>query len=198
MEDTCTIEPDLDENEFEDKEGAAEEEGSTKSGDIERIWEDFPEIERAAKKDQEKEKESVKESVLHGNGNKDVKNVELEVEDIEKEEVDEVKEQEVDDEAKEAVEKVEEEVDEVKEEVDEVEVQDMDDEVKEVGFAAQTVASLGFGFGITVHGSALVFPAVAVPRLKQVSCKGSFQNCIVTRELDVATNSNAGDNTRGC
>ena len=43
------------------------------------------------------------------------------------------------------------------------------DNIKEDGFAVQALASFGFGLGLTVHGSALVFPAVAVPRLKQVT-----------------------------
>ena len=43
------------------------------------------------------------------------------------------------------------------------------DNTKEDGFAVQALASFGFGLGLTVHGSALVFPAVAVPRLKQVN-----------------------------
>ena len=43
------------------------------------------------------------------------------------------------------------------------------EEVEEVGgFAAQAVASIGFGLGLSLHGSALVFPAVALPRPKQV------------------------------
>ena len=43
------------------------------------------------------------------------------------------------------------------------------DNIKEDGFAVQAFASFGFGLGLTIHGSALVFPAVAVPRLKQVT-----------------------------
>ena len=52
--------------------------------------------------------------------------------------------------------------------VEDIEKVEVDVEVEEVGFAAQAVASLGFSLGLTVYGSALVFPAVALPRLKQV------------------------------
>ena len=174
MEDTCIIEPDLEENEIGEKEVAA------KTGDIEQgqFWQEFPEIQSGTKKDQGKEKENAKESVWKGKEDKDVE-LEVKVEDTEKEEVDEVEVQEVDDEVEEAVGEVEVEVDEVEEEIDEVEEQDVDDEVKEVGFAAQAVASLGYGLGITVHGSALVFPAIALPRLKQVSFQRIFQNYVL-------------------
>ena len=53
--------------------------------------------------------------------------------------------------------------------VEDIEKVEVDVEVEEVGFAAQAVASLGFSLGLTVYGSALVFPAVALPRLKQVN-----------------------------
>ena len=57
---------------------------------------------------------------------------------------------------------------EVKVKVEDIKEEEVD-KVEEVGgFAAQALASLGFGLGLSVHGSALVFPAVALPRLKQV------------------------------
>ena len=58
--------------------------------------------------------------------------------------------------------------DDIKEE-DGLNTKEEQDIIKEDGFAVQALASFGFGLGLTVHGSALVFPAVAVPRLKQVT-----------------------------
>ena len=187
MEDTCIIEPDLEneiekENENEEEEEEEAEKSSTKAGDnaeslalnflvkedeevadvkldeesliqvaevkpsssgpveIEKdqFWEEFPEIGEGIKTDQEKM------SIEKENAKENVRRRKRkEDKDIEKEEVDD--------------------------EVKEVEVAvEVDDEVEEVGFAAQAVASLGFSLGLTVYGSALVFPAVALPRLKQV------------------------------
>ena len=58
--------------------------------------------------------------------------------------------------------------DDIKEE-DGLNIKQEQDNTKEDSFAVQALASFGFGLGLTVHGSALVFPAVAVPRLKQVT-----------------------------
>ena len=58
--------------------------------------------------------------------------------------------------------------DDIKEE-DGLNIKHEQDNTKEDSFAVQALASFGFGLGLTVHGSALVFPAVAVPRLKQVT-----------------------------
>ena len=187
MEDTCIIEPDLEneiekenENEEEEEEEEEAEKSSTKAGDTEesliffvkedeevadvksdeekliqvaeaisstlgpgeiekdQFWEEFPEIGEGIKTDQEK-MSTEKENAKESVRRRKRK----EDKDIEKEEVDD--------------------------EVKEVEVAvEVDDEVEEVGFAAQAVASLGFSLGLTVYGSALVFPAVALPRLKQV------------------------------
>lgn len=77
-------------------------------------------------------------------------------------------EQSEDEEGNENIEKQEE--DDIKE--DGLNTKQDQDNTKEDGFAVQALASFGFGLGFTVHGSALVFPAVAVPRLKQVtSCE---------------------------
>ena len=56
-----------------------------------------------------------------------------------------------------------------KDDIKEGDLNTKEDNTKEGGFAVQALASFGFGLGLTVHGSALVFPAVAVPRLKQVT-----------------------------
>ena len=77
-------------------------------------------------------------------------------------------EQSEDEEGNENIEKQEE--DDIKE--DGLNTKQDQDNTKEDGFVVQALASFGFGLGFTVHGSALVFPAVAVPRLKQVtSCE---------------------------
>ena len=67
--------------------------------------------------------------------------------------------------------------DDIKEE-DGLNTKEEQDNIEEVGFAVQALASFGIGLGLTVHGSALVFPAVAVPRLKQVNSCENLRNYI--------------------
>ena len=171
VKDTCIIEPDLEQDEIfedtlDDNELVESETSSTKTGDDkENISLDFLVIEDEVagsniKPDEEicsqvpevistiqpleSELESIEEFSEVGNDNEDEKSVSVDkgLGEVEEMNVDDVKE------------------------VENFEEMKVDDG-EEVGLAAQTLASFGFSLGLTVHGSALVFPAVALPRLKQ-------------------------------
>ena len=206
VEDTCIIEPDLEQNEIvedtleEEEEEVAAEESSTKTeNNEESISLDFSVIEDEdtdvadIKSDEENTFQVVE--VLSSTSGSVVLSGEIgkdqfweEFTEIGKvDEKDQEKTSKEEENAKESVWKG-------KEDKDQVEVKSEDigkeevDEVEEVGgFAPQALASIGFGLGLSVHGSALVFPAVALPRLKQVSLSsndleiaftGSLQNYI--------------------
>ena len=175
VEDTCIIEPDLEqseivENTLEEDEVVAEEEISTKTEDKEEassldclVIEDEDAVALEIKSDEENISHVAE--VLSSTSGSVVLSVDI-VKDQVWEELPEIvrvtKKDQEEKSKKEENEKGKE--DKYLEDVEEVE------EVEEVGgFAAQAVASVGFSLGLSVHGSALVFPAVALPRLKQVT-----------------------------
>ena len=201
VKDTCIIEPDLEQDEIfedtlDDNELVESETSSTKTGDEEEnISLDFLVIEDEVagsniKADEEvcsqvpevistiqpleSELESIEEFSEVGNDNEDEKSVSVD------KGLGEVEEMNVDD-AKEV------------ESFEEMKV----DDGEEVGLAAQTLASFGFSLGLTVHGSALVFPAVALPRLKQVRLLFVLIGFKITWN-SINKSAILGDNTRSC
>ena len=202
VKDTCIIEPDLEQDEIvedtlDDNELVESETSSTKTGnDKENISMDFLVIEDEVagsniKPDEEicsqvpevistiqpleSELESIEEFSDVGNDNEEAeKSVSTDkgLGDVEEINVDDVKE------------------------VENFEEMKVDDG-EEVGLAAQTLASFGFSLGLTVHGSALVFPAVALPRLKQVRLLLVLIGFKTTWN-SINKSAILGDNTRSC
>ena len=202
VKDTCIIEPDLEQDEdedeiVEDNELVESETSSTKTGDDkENITLDFLVIEDEVagsniKPDEEicsqvpevistiqpleSELEPIEEFSEVGNDNEEAEksvSSDKELGDVEEIKVDDVK---------------------VVESFEEMKV----DDGEEVGLAAQTLASFGFSLGLTVHGSALVFPAVALPRLKQVRLLFVLIGFKITWN-SINKSAILGDNTRSC
>ena len=176
VEDTCIIEPDLEQNEIVEEELVAEGEISTKTEEKEEeaISLDFPVIEDedVIPPDIKSDEENISQvaEVLSSTSGSVVLSVEIEKDQVWEELPEIVKVTKKDEEKTNKEEENEEEsVWKGKEEKYLEDVKEVE-EVEEVGgFAAQAVASVGFSLGLSVHGSALVFPAVALPRLKQVN-----------------------------
>ena len=176
VEDTCIIEPDLEQNEIVEEELVAAEEISRKTEEKEEeaISLDFLVIEDedAAPPEIKSDEENISQvaEVLSSTSGSVVLSVEIK-KDQNWEELPEIVKVTI----KDQEEKIKEEDNDEKTVSKDKEDKDLEDvekleEVEEVGgFAAQAVASIGFGLGLSVHGSALVFPAVALPRLKQVN-----------------------------
>ena len=176
VEDTCIIEPDLEQNEIVEEELVAAEEISRKTEEKEEeaISLDFLVIEDedAAPPEIKSDEENISQvaEVLSSTSGSVVLSVEIK-KDQNWEELPEIVKVTI----KDQEEKIKEEDNEEETVSKDKEDKDLEDvekleEVEEVGgFAAQAVASIGFGLGLSVHGSALVFPAVALPRLKQVN-----------------------------